>query len=300
MKKIVSILLALAMALVLLASCAPTTKAVTIIDDANRPVYIEGIPERIVSLAPSNTEILFALGLGDKVVGVTDFCDYPPEVEELPKVGAPFPGFNLESIIDLEPDIVFSIAGTIVDELGNLGLTVVVIQPKDINDILRDIEMVGKITGKEKESENLVSDLEERIYTIAEKTANVAEKPLVFYEVDGTDPTKPYTTGSGTFQDSLITLAGGKNIAAEASGWYQMNAEAIIEADPEIIILEDAQYGMTPEAVASRSGWGNITAVKERKIYPISDSDLTCRQSPRIVDGLEEIAQIIHPELFSG
>ncbi len=301
MRKILSILVVLTIALVASSpGCAQPAGAITGIDDNNRPICIENAPQRILSLAPSSTEILFALGLGDRVVGRTDFCNYPPAAGTLPSVGSPFSGFNLELIVDLDPDIVFSVAGTIVNELDNLNLTVVVLQPNDIPAVFRDIQIVGEITGKQREAERLVSSLEKRVNVIIEKTAKVTEKPLVFYEVDGTDPTKPWTTGSGTFQDSLITLAGGKNIAAGTSSWYQMNVEAIIEANPEIIVLEDARYGMTAEMVAARSGWGNITAVKGESIYPISNADITSRQSPRIVDGLEEIARIIHPELFPG
>ena len=282
-----------------LASCAKPTEAATIIDDLGRPLYIESVPQRIVSLAPSCTEILFALGLGDKVVGVTNYCDYPEEAKEKPKVGAPFPGFSLETIITLEPDLVFSIAGTIVGQLEDAGLMVVVLQPRDIPGVFRDIELVGEITGKEKEAKQLIGDLKERVNSIAEKTSRVSYRPTVFYEVDASlNENKPYTAGYGTFQDDLINLAGGRNIARGRSGWYEMSIEEVLNANPDIIILEDYPYGVTPEVVATRTAWRELTAVKEGKIYPVEDPNLTCRPGPRIVNGLEEIAKILHPGLF--
>ncbi len=271
----------------------------SITDDLGRIVTIDEIPQRILSLAPSCTEILFALDLGDRVVGVTDYCDYPEEAKAKPKVGAPFPGFSMETIVDLDPDLVLSIAGTIVGQLENLGLTVVVLQPKDIGDVLRDIALVGGITHKGEKAKTLIDEMEERLAAIVIETAMATERPTVFYEVDASlNENKPYTVGFGTFQDDLITLAGGRNIASGRSGWYEMSIEEILNANPGLIILEDYQYGATPEVVANRSAWKGLTAVKEGRIYPIIDSNLTCRPGPRIVDGLEEIARIIHPELF--
>ncbi len=270
-----------------------------ITDDLGRMVFIEDIPQRILSLAPSVTEILFALGLGDKVVGVTDYCDYPEEAKAKPKVGAPFPGFSLETIVDLEPQLVLSVAGTVLTQLENVGLTVVVLQPKDLSGVLRDIALVGGITGKEEEATALIDSMKERIVNIAVRAATVTEKPTVFYEIDASwNENNPWTAGSNTFQGDLIDLAGGRNIAAGRSGWYELSMEEILDADPDLIILEDYQFGVTPESVANRFTWKGLTAVKEGKVYPITDASLTSRQGPRIVDGLEEIARIIHPELF--
>lgn len=281
----------------------PDSIAVTIpgsvIDDEGRTVTIDAIPERILSLAPNCTEILYALGLGDKVVGRTDYCDYPEEVKDKPSVGSAWPGWDVEAIVALEPDLVLSVSGSIVDQLENLGLTVIVTKAENISDILGNIALIGGVTGTAEEAVNLIEELEERLIAVVTKTALATEKPFVFYEVDASsDVDKPWTTGADTFQDDLIRLAGGRNIASGRSGWYQIGVEEILIADPELIILEDYEYGITPESVAARSNWTGITAVTEGKVYPITEPNLTSRQGPRIIEGLEEIAEIIHPELF--
>jgi len=237
--------------------------------------------------------------LNDKLVGVTDYCDYPEEAQTIEKVGTPFPGFNLERIVALEPDLVISVAGLIVQQLEQVGVTVVVIQPRDINGIYSDIEQIGQLCGRRDKAEGLVESLKERVDAVIAKTSVATDKPTVFYEVDGSwNPSKPWTTGYGTFQDDLINLAGGTNIAASRSGWYEMSIEEILNADPDLIVLEDYQYGVTPDSVAGRVGWSGLTAVIQGKMYPIEDPDMTCRYGPRIVDGLEALARAIHPDLF--
>lgn len=297
--------LGLTMVLTLVMGCAQATPtvalpAVTMVDDAQRTVEIRGVPERIISLAPSNTEVLFALGLGDKVVGVTDLCDYPEEAQEIEKVG--FVEINLEKIVDLEPDLVLYIGGTAQLEktqtMEDLGLTVLVLAPSDIEGIFADIELVGRTTGTEDEAADLVSELRARMDEVLSRVAQAKRQPLVFYELDATDPARPWTAGPGSFIDALITMAGGVNLGASAEmEWAQFSTEEVIAQDPEIIILGDANYGVTAESVEERPGWGVITAVKAGAIYPIDDT-LVSRPGPRIVDGLEELARIIHPELF--
>jgi iron complex transport system substrate-binding protein len=273
---------------------------VTVVDDAQRTVEVIGVPERMISLAPSNTEILFALGLGDKVVGVTDFCDYPEEAQGIEKVG--FVEINLEKIVDLEPDLVLYIGGAAQLEntqtMEDLGLTVLVLAPSDIEDIFADIELVGHVTGTEDEAADLASELRARMDEVLSRVAQAERQPVVFYELDATDPTRPWTAGPGSFIDFLITMAGGVNLGARAEmEWAQFSTEEVIAQDPEIIILGDAAYGVTVESVEGRPGWGVITAVKAGAIYPIDDT-LVSRPGPRIVDGLEELVRIIHPELF--
>ena len=297
--------LGLTMVLTLVMGCAQATPtvalpAVTVLDDAQRTVEITGVPERIISLAPSNTEVLFALGLGDKVVGVTDLCDYPEEAQEIERVG--FIEINLEKIVDLEPDLVLYIGGAAQLEntqtMEDLGLTVLVLAPSDIEDIFADIELVGHVTGTEDEAADLASELRARMDEVLSRVAQAERQPVVFYELDATDPTRPWTAGPGSFIDALITMAGGVNLGASAEmEWAQFSTEEVIAQDPEIIILGDANYGVTAESVEERPGWGVITAVKAGAIYPIDDT-LVSRPGPRIVDGLEELARIIHPELF--
>ncbi|MDM8000062.1 MAG: cobalamin-binding protein [Dehalococcoidia bacterium] len=301
MKKIAVLLLSLVLcAMTLLTSaCTNTESSSALLDDLGRPIVTEGKVERIVSLGPSITEMLFALGLGDRVVGVTDWCDYPEAAKSLPKVGSAFPGFDIEAIVNLEPDLILSVAGTIVEDLRARGLQVAVLQPRDIQGLYRDFELIGTVTDAEKTAAKVVSDLKQRVEAVAAKTSRAAERPRVFYEVDASmNEDKPWTTGHGTFQDDLINMAGGTNIAAARSGWYELSIEEILDADPDIIILEDYQYGATPESVASRPAWTGLTAVKEGRVFAIEDPNLTCRYGPRLVDGLELLARVIHPELF--
>ena len=274
-------------------------ESVSVVDDAGRTVEIVKNPQRLVSLAPSNTEILFALGLGDKVVGVTDFCDYPEEAKAIEQVGTYFEP-NIEMIFSLSPDLVLAIPDVpeVVAKLEELGIPALILDPSDLEGILADIQLVGQATGAETEAEALVSELRGRIAVVTEKAGEAKERVRVFCEIDATDPSKPWASGPGSFMDAMIRLSGGTNVAAGAdSPWPQLSAEEIIAKDPDIIILADSEYGVTAESVGERPGWDVITAVKEGAIYDIDD-DLISRPGPRIVDGLETVAKIIHPELF--
>lgn len=284
-----------------LVACGNESSAETITDDQGRAVSVPNNPQKIASLGAPITEILFALGLGDRVVATDDYSDYPDEAKSITKVGSPWPGFSAETILNQEPDLILSSSGAIVQQLESYGVPVFVIQPKDIAGIYEDIRLVGQITGKRKQASDLVEGLTARVSAVTERTTTLTDeqKPTVFYEVDATDPISPYTVGSGTFQDELITLAGGKNIAATQSGWYQMSMENIVDADPDMIVLEDSQYGVSLESLGSRSpAWAKLSAVMNGYVYPVEDPDLTSRYGPRIVDGLEMLARLIHPELF--
>ncbi len=304
--------LLLALALAVLSACGPAPTptpvpptatappvTVSITDDTGRTIEIVGIPERLVSFAPSNTEILFALGLGDKVVGVSDFCDYPEAAKAIERVGSYFEP-NVEKVFSLSPDLVLAPTGLpqLIAKLEELGVPAMILAPSDMEGILADIQLVGKATGTETEAEVLVYEMRERIAVVTEKAAGVKERPRVFCEIDATDPSRPWTTGPGSFMDAMIGLSGGTNVAADAeSPWVQLSAEEIIAEDPQLIILADSKYGVTAESVRERPGWEVITAVKEGAIYDIDD-DLISRPGPRIVDGLVTVARIIHPELF--
>lgn len=299
MKRLYFVFLALALALAV-ACIPPPSGPGEITDDLGRTVEIEQVPQRIVSLAPAITEILFALGLGDRVVGVTEHCDYPEETLAKPKVGGYFTT-NLEAIIALDPDIVFADGhDPVCEQLEELEVTMVVLQPADIAGIFRDIELVGQITGKEAEAEELIDGMKSRIADVTLKTAAIIQRPTVFYEIDasGMAVTNPWTAGQGSFIDALIILAGGENIVKEPSAWLTFSLEKIVAADPDIIILGDYPWVSPDDVVARPGAWQGLSAVKNGAIYPI-DADLTSRFGPRIVDGLEAMARIIHPELFT-
>lgn len=308
MKRLALIFIALGSVLILAGALVPviapstastpsdTTWPLEITDDLERTVTISEIPQRIVSLAPSITEILFSLDLGDKVVGVTDICDYPAEALDKPKVGSYF-STSLEAIIAQDPDIVFTDGHDPVgDQLDGLGQTMVVLQPQDIAGIFWDIELMGQITNKELVAEELVAEMESRMDVVDTKTAGV-ERPSVLYIIDASDSSKPWTIGPGSFIDTLITLAGGENIVTVSKPYLQISLEEIVASDPEMII-GPASHGTSflPD-FGNLLVWKELSAVKEGKIYFVED-DLVSRSGPRIVEGLEEMAGIIHPELF--
>jgi iron complex transport system substrate-binding protein len=279
--------------------CQPQFQPGTYTDDAGRGVTINEIPQRIVSHVPSITEMLFALGLGERVVGVSDYCDYPEEAKSKPSVGNYF-NPSIESIVALEPDLVLTDGHSEgIIQLDSLEIPYMVIDPKDIDGIYKDLELIGKATGTEREAEELIEDMQDSIAHVLALMEG-APKVKVFYIIDATDPTLPWTAGPGSFIDSLITMAGGENIAAQAEGaWIQFSIEQIVSTDPEVIILP-AKHGTaftSKKTLMENPAWQGITAVKEDRIFTIND-DLVSRSGPRIVQGLEELARIIHPELF--
>jgi len=276
-----------------------------VIDNFGRNVTISHKPERIVSLAPANTEILFALGLGDKVVGVTRYCDYPPEVIEKVNAGeitiiGGYANPDVEKIIALEPDLVIAesqgLQGEVVNTLERNGITVIGLDPKNVSQILQNIILVGKATGKEIEAENLANELNQRIDEITNKIKNIAHRPKVYFEL-WYDPLM--SIGPGTWINELIEMAGGENIFSDANSPYPIiSSEAVIERNPEIIVITLGYMGgVGKSGIKNRPGWNSIDAVKNDKIYEI-DENIVYRPGPRIVDGLEQLAKIIHPELF--
>ena len=278
--------------------CSQPSLPATIIDDMGRAVSINEIPERIVSHVPPITEIVFALGLGDKVVGVSDYCDYPGEAKLKPSVGNYY-NPSIENIVALNPDLVLTDGHSeSIKQLDSLGITYLVIDPKDIDGIFHDIELLGKVTGVEGRAEKLIKDMRERVAQVMARVKD-APRPKVFYIIDATDLNNPWTAGPGSFVDSLIAMAGGQNIVQAQGAWLQYNVEQVVSSDPEIIILP-AEHGTaftSPEVLRGHPAWREMSAVKLNKIY-IIEGDLVDGYGPRLVQGLEEIAKLIHPELF--
>ena len=301
MSKVIYLLLLVLMVISLTAACTSTESTPNVItDDMGRQVELEALPQRIVSHVPSITETLFALGLDDKIVGVSDYCDYPEEAKSKPKVGGYFDP-NIETIVSLNPDLVLT-DGHVPEltRIEGLGIPLIVIDPKDMDGVLRDIELLGNITGSQTKAAEINSDLKNRMYAVWEKVIPLSYLPRVFYVFDATEPTKPWTAGPGSFVDSLIEMAGGWNVAAQAQGpWIQFNIEELVDSDPEIILLDSIMGTavMSQEELKALPGWQDLTAVKENRVYVIN-GDLVNRTGPRIVEGLESIARAIHPELF--
>ena len=290
----------LSLLVIMFTGCQPEFVPGTYIDDMGRGVNIDKVPQRIVSHVPSITETLFALGLGERVVGVSDYCDYPEEAKLKPSVGDYF-NPSIETIVAQAPDLVLTDGHSeSIKGLEALGINFFVIDPQDIDGILEDIELLGKITGVEKKAKALVSEMNGSLAQVVSHVEN-APKVRVFYVFDATDLNNPWTAGPGSFVDSLITMAGGENIAAKAQGaWVQFSIEQLVSSDPEIIMI-DASMGtavVSEEELRAHPAWQGVTAVKQDRIYTI-DGDLVNRSGPRIIQGLEEMAEIIHPELFT-
>jgi len=288
-------------AALLLTACAPAA-AKTRMDGLNRPVELQGIPKRIVSLAPSNTEILFAIGAGKQVVGRDSFSNYPAQAASVQDIGGSTGKYDTEAIVALKPDLV--LAGEIntpelVNSLQKLGLTVYYLpNPTTLEGMFANLETVGQLTGHSSEAAALVKSLTARVAAVDARIKTATTSPAVYYELDATDPTKPYTAGPGTFVDLLLTRAGGNNVGKSLkSQWAQISLEQLVVANPSIIILGDAAYGTTPDALKQRAGWGSLAAVKNGQIYPIDDN-LISRPGPRLVDGLEALAKLLHPEVY--
>jgi len=279
----------------------PTPEPLVLTDGLGRTVTLAQPAQRIVSLAPSNTEILYAVGAGAQVIGRDEFSNYPQKAVSLPSIGGSFGGYNSEAIINLKPDLVLAAEINTPEQvktLADLGLTVYYLSnPKDLEGMYQNLQLVAKMTGHEAETDKLVETLKNRVAAVEEKLASITERPSVFYELDSTDPNAPYTSGPGTFMDLLISKAGGVNVGSVlSSSWAQISLEELVVKNPDIIILGDSNYGVTAEAVAARAGWADLSAVKEGRVYPFND-DLVSRPGARLVDGLEELAKLIHPEL---
>lgn len=282
---------------------APTEEpsmSMTYTDGLGREVALAERPQRIVSLAPSNTEILFAVGAGSQVVGRDEFSDYPAEAASIEVIGGSFGEYNVEAIIALEPDLVLAAEinpPELVQQLEDLGLTVYYLaNPTTLEGMYTNLETVAALSGYD--ATELVDSLKARVAAVDEKIMPLSFRPSVFYEIDASDPTKPWTYGPGTFGDLLIERAGGFNIGNAATDQYpQLSLEQIVSDNPSVIILGDAIWGVTPESVTERAGWESIEAVKSNNIFPIDDN-LISRPGPRLVDGLEQLARILHAGVF--
>jgi cobalamin transport system substrate-binding protein len=291
----------------LMAACAPqaTPTAVsaqlTFTDGLGREITLTGPAQHVVSLAPSNTEILFAIGAGSQVVGRDQLSDFPDAAKSVTDIGSTFDALNTEQIVSLKPDLVLAAEINTpeqVKQLEGLGLTVYYLKnPPGLEEMYSNLEIVAKLTGHEQEAATLIESLKQRVAAVDEKIAPISSRPNVFYELDATDPAKPYTAGKGTFITQLIDRAGGHNIAADLEGYPQMSLEQVVAGDPAFIILGDARYGVSPESIAQRPGWADLSAVKNGQVVPFND-DLVSRPGPRLVDALEELAKLLRPELF--
>lgn len=275
---------------------------VTLTDAMGTEVVIEEEPEAIVSMIPSNTEIAYELGLGDKIVGVSDFDNYPEETADVEKIGGQ--EFNVEKIISLQPDIVFAHESGLgmgtegLEQLTDAGLTVFVVENAESFDQVYDtITVIGQATGATDEADALVEQMEVQVEEITEQASNVEETKAVFVEV-GSDP-EIFTTGSGTFIDEMLQIINAENIAGDQEGWVSMDPEAVVAANPDVIVTTEGGYiENAEELIKTRSGFAEVTAVQEDAVYSV-DSDAVTRSGPRLTVGLLELARAVYPEVFS-
>jgi iron complex transport system substrate-binding protein len=282
-----------------------------LVDDHDYPTSLSAYPDRIASLAPSCTEILFALGLDDKVKAITDYDNYPYnftawiEAGNITSVGD-FSKPNMEVIASVNPDLILATAGVqgdTIDTMRALNYKVLVLDPSSVEGVLQDITLVGNATGKSAEATALVNSLRSRIDAVAEKVATATSKPKVYYEV-WYDPTSLWSAGSKAWQNELIDIAGGTNIFADQPlDYFQSSAEAVIDRNPDVILLPSSGMGFGPpfwgsiNEVKARPGWDSISAVQKNQLYQI-DGDVIARAGPRVADAIEALAQFFHPELF--
>jgi iron complex transport system substrate-binding protein len=280
----------------------------SLVDDQNYNTTLTAYPEKIVSVAPSCTEILFAIDAGDQVVAVTDYCNYPYNFSTWIAAGnmtsiGDFTAPNLEVIYSLDPDLILASGGVqteSVDTLRERGYKVLVLDPTSVDGILKNIELVGNATGKRAEATALVNDLTSRINAVGETVANAA-KPKVYYEVYY-EITSSWTIGAKAWQTELIEKAGGTNVFGDQQmDYYQYQAEALIARNPDVIVLPGEGMGTgtaeSLDAVKARPGWDTTNAVQNDRIYQIN-SDIIERAGPRVAETIEQLAEFFHPELF--
>ncbi len=284
------------------------TAILTLVDDMGCEVKISKKPERIVSLAPANTEILFAIGAGDRVKGVTDFCDYPPEMVSLRSNGSieivgSYTKVNREKISSLSPDLIFAAYGNDLDDIAFLrknNFPVIALNSRNIEDVLKAIELAGRACDAYGNASALTSSMRARINAITASAAGIPGhmKLRVFYVIWYPEM---WTAGSSTFGDDVISKAGGINIASKLEGWKMMNKEPLVQENPEVIIISSMGAGeLVYGGIVNDSAIQQTDAYKTSRIYIIDDPNIIERPGPRIVDGLEKMHSLVKIEMLSS
>ncbi len=282
--------------IVLLACLVGPAVAVTVTDDAGTIVTLNATPDRIVSLAPSNTELLASLGLLDHMVGVTDVCDYPPGVQNITRIGG-YSAISTENVAAARPDLVVASDITpqeTVSRLRGLGLHVVVISPHNIGEMIRDVGVLGTLTGTETRADELAANLTARLSAVAAASPKTG-KPTMAHVVWHSPL---YVSGNDTLQNDVIEHAGGKNIFSGKSGWGTVSLEEFLTTNPDIIIvnggggMDSATSDVILEAFMTNPQYASLAAVKNHRVYAVN-ADTISRAGPRIVDATEEVAAIV-------
>jgi iron complex transport system substrate-binding protein len=270
----------------------------SVADQTGRQVMVPGNPIRVASLAPSVTEIVFALGQGWRLKGATLFSDYPPESRDLPRIGS-YARPDLEKIVALKPDLCLAVKDgnpkPVIDRLLSMGIPVYAMDPRSLKSVMESVLRVGELLGAEGKAQALVRDMHARIERVRTRTATAKRRPRVFFQL-GNAPI--ISAGTNTFVHELINVAGGLNLARGPAAYPKFSLERVLTLSPEIILVSsmpgDAE---TEHALGQWRQWPAIPAVRDNKIFTV-DADLFNRPTPRLVDGLEHLARLIHPDLF--
>ncbi|KJE28088.1 periplasmic binding family protein [Geobacillus kaustophilus] len=267
-------------------------------DGLGEDVTIKAEPKKIVSLIPSNTEIAYALGLGEKIVGVSDFDNYPEDVKTKTKIGGM--EFNVEKIISLKPDLVLAHASSAhnsrdgLQQLKDAGITVLVVNDaKSFDDVYASIELIGKATGAMGKAKQVIHEMKEKLAQIQEKAKQIPADKQANVWIEVSPPPQIYTAGKGTFMDEMLQVISAKNVAGGLEGWPMVTEEKAVAYKPDVIITT---YGGAKQVLA-RAAWKDVPAVKNKRVYDVN-SDLVSRPGPRLAEGVEELAKAIYPDVF--
>ncbi|MFJ7640464.1 MULTISPECIES: ABC transporter substrate-binding protein [unclassified Peribacillus] len=273
-------------------------KSYTVTDDSGKEITFDKVPETVVSLQPSNTEILYALGVGNKVIGATDFDNYPEEAKDVERVSDSMT-INSEKIISLKPDAI--IAYTIGDEaalkpLEDAGIPIFIIKSAvTFDDVYSDIDQIAKVMGVTDQGDDLVKNIKKQIKDVEEKVASVDSKEKTYFEISPSP--EIYTAGAETFQQEILASAGIENIFADQKGWAKIADEEVVKRNPDAIITTVGYVDNAVDEIKSRKGWKDVSAVKEDQVYQLSE-DVMSRPGPRIGEAVELTAKTIYPQLF--
>ena len=275
-------------------------------DDLGMALELPELPRRIVSLAPSNTEVLFALGLGDALVGVTEYCNYPPAAQAIEKV-AGYSSISVEQVLAVKPDLVVAARGNQLEGLETLrsmGIPVFALDVQSVDQLLSAVQRLGRITGTERAAEALRQDWQQRVSRVRATVDSLAARPRVMW---GSWGGPVYTAGRGSMVDDVFRLAGGVNVGRAASGrWPQVGLETIVSWAPEVIVTtlmsgDEAAAGTMPEEIArlrTMDGWKSLPAVRNGRVHYL-EPDLLMRAGPRMIDAIEQVAALLHPAAFA-
>jgi len=282
-----------------LAASAPVGAAVQVTDGTGRTLTLPALPRRIVSLVPGVTEMLYAIGAEDRLVGRTDFCDYPPEARSKASVGGTVSP-SLEVLVTLKPDLVVATSAGNSDEtrrqLERLRVPLYLVDPHGLSDVFRTMTRLGALTERERRAADVVAGLERRVRAVAVRVAALP-RPRVLYVVW---PEPLIVPGRGAAVTELIELAGGESVSADGpEGYPRYSVEAAVARGPEVIILARHGAGTAPYAREKWERFADLPAIRAGRLHAV-DGDLFHRFGPRVVDALEILARLLHPEAFTG